>query len=105
MDMTPEAFAATKGDDSIDQILDVRTPSEFTTEHIEGALSFPLDDINRRMAELTPGKNYVVHCAGGYRSMIAASLLKARGFSQVTNLVGGIQGLKRVGYPLTNGHS
>jgi hydroxyacylglutathione hydrolase len=100
--LTPEQFSASVNAGSTHRILDVRTPSEFAAEHIAGALSFPLDDINRRMSELKPNQAYLVHCAGGYRSMIAASLLKARGFSQTTNLVGGIQGLKRIGYPLTH---
>jgi rhodanese-related sulfurtransferase len=86
-------------------ILDVRTPSEYAAEHIAGAVSMPLDEINRRMAELKPGLSYLVHCAGGYRSMIAASLLKARGFGDITNLVGGIQGLKRIDYALTQGNA
>jgi hydroxyacylglutathione hydrolase len=103
--LPPEIFAAKTSAPSSDIILDVRTPSEFATEHIEGALSVPLDDINRRMTDLSPSKNYLVHCAGGYRSMIAASLLKARGFSHITNLTGGIQGLKRVGYPLTHNNT
>jgi hydroxyacylglutathione hydrolase len=69
-------------------VIDVRRPGEFVSEHIEGVPNFPLDFINDNMAELKRDKTYTIHCAGGYRSMIASSILKARGFD-VVDVTGG----------------
>jgi hydroxyacylglutathione hydrolase len=80
------------------QIIDVRTPQEFDLEHIAGALNIPLDNLNQRMGELSHSGHYLLHCAGGYRSMIAASILKARGFADILNLVGGINALKQTDF-------
>jgi hydroxyacylglutathione hydrolase len=99
--VSPETFAEGSPEIKSYRIVDVRTPSEYAEEHIEGALSLPLDDLNRRMSEFKPREKYLIHCAGGYRSMIAASILKARGFQDVANLVGGVQALKRLAYPLS----
>jgi hydroxyacylglutathione hydrolase len=69
-------------------VIDVRKPSEYLSEHVEDVPNFPLDYINDNMAELKRGNTYTVHCAGGYRSMIASSILKARGFD-VVDVAGG----------------
>ena len=74
-------------------LLDVRRKSEYETEHIVGAENFPLDFINRNMAMLDPEVTYYVHCAGGYRSVIACSILKARGFHRIMNVSGGFKAL------------
>ena len=75
-------------------VLDVRKESEYESEHIKGITNFPLDFINLHMAELDPTKKYYLHCAGGYRSMITASILKSRGFSDIVNINGGFAALK-----------
>ena len=75
------------------QLLDVRKASEYQAQHIIGAENFPLDFINNRMAALDPQKAYYLHCAGGYRSMITASILKARGFQNLVNIRGGFKAL------------
>jgi hydroxyacylglutathione hydrolase len=75
-------------------ILDVRNETEYNTEHIEGVRNFPLDFINNNMQELDKDKPYVLHCAGGYRSMVAASILKARGF-EVMDVQGGYAAIKK----------
>ena len=75
-------------------VLDVRKESEYESEHIKGIPNFPLDFINLHMAELDPTKKYYLHCAGGYRSMITASILKSRGFLNVVNINGGFAALK-----------
>ena len=75
-------------------VLDVRKESEYESEHIKGIPNFPLDFINLQMAELDPTKKYYLHCAGGYRSMITASILKSRGFLNVVNINGGFAALK-----------
>ncbi len=82
--------------------LDVRRKSEYDTEHLVGANNFPLDFINRNMAEVNRDTTYLVHCAGGYRSAIAASILKSRGFENVVDVDGGFTAIKATGKaPLT----
>ena len=75
------------------RVLDVRKTSEYNTEHILGATSFPLDFINRNMNDLKPENQYILYCATGYRSVIAGSILKARGISDVINVPGGFEQL------------
>lgn len=74
-------------------ILDVRKPTEYLSEHIVDVENFPLDFINDNMDKLDNTKQYYVHCAGGYRSMIANSILKARGFNQLIDIDGGFKAI------------
>ena len=67
------------------QIVDVRTPSEYSGKHIAGALSMPLSRLARHPRELPGDRPLLVHCAGGYRSSIAASLLQQAGFPRSAN--------------------
>jgi glyoxylase-like metal-dependent hydrolase (beta-lactamase superfamily II)/rhodanese-related sulfurtransferase len=93
---TIEEVTATEFADQFDDIenaLDVRRASEYNAEHIKGLTNFPLDFINAKMNQLDRNKKYYLHCAGGYRSMIAASILKARGFDKVVNVKGGYKAL------------
>jgi len=99
--MLPEQVAQALKNEGELKILDVRNAQEFAAEHIAGAIHFPLEGINQIMFEVDPEKEYLIHCAGGYRSMIAASILKARGFDKLTNIEGGLNGLKAVGFPVT----
>lgn len=78
-------------------VLDVRRTSEHLSEHVENALSMPLDDINDHFASLEEDQTYYVHCAGGYRSMIFASILKARGFNHLIDIKGGFKAIKEAG--------
>jgi hydroxyacylglutathione hydrolase len=71
-------------------ILDVRTAREYGEGHIDGALNVPLSQLPERVGEVPPNRPVVVYCASGYRSAIAASLLRRDGLSQVANLVGGL---------------
>lgn len=82
------------------QVLDMRTPEEFAAAHLSEAASLPLSELNGRMGELFPDREYVVHCAGGYRSSIAASILKARGFGRIADMAGGLQAFQASGLPL-----
>lgn len=75
-------------------VIDVRRPGEYVSEHVEGVENFPLDYINDNMAELDRNKTYTIHCAGGYRSMIASSILNARGFN-VVDVDGGFAAIKK----------
>jgi hydroxyacylglutathione hydrolase len=71
------------------QVVDVRRPAEWDAGHIEGAALKPLDGLRGMLADLDPGKPVAVHCKGGFRSSIAASLLARAGFRDVRNVVGG----------------
>lgn len=70
------------------KVLDVRKPSEFGSEHIADAQNFPLDFINEQMAEIQREQPYYLHCRSGYRSTVASSILKARGFEHLVNVLG-----------------
>ncbi|MEL1244980.1 MBL fold metallo-hydrolase [Flavobacterium sp. DGU11] len=70
-------------------LFDVRKKSEFDSEHIIGAVNVPLNEINNHLAEFSKDKPFILHCAGGYRSMIAASILKRRGFDNFADVEGG----------------
>lgn len=74
-------------------LLDARKESEYESQHILGANNFPLDFINQNMHMLKKDKTYYIHCAGGYRSVITASILKARGYENVINILGGFKAL------------
>ena len=76
-------------------VFDVRKPGEFASEHIEIAESTPLDFLNNHISEFPKKKKFYVHCAGGYRSVIAASILKARGFHNVIDVSGGYAAVRK----------
>jgi rhodanese-related sulfurtransferase len=85
------------------EILDVRKKSEFLSEHLVEAENTPLDFINNSMAQIDKNKTYYVHCAGGYRSMIFNSILRARGFDKLIDVKGGFKALKEsAAFPLTD---
>lgn len=74
-------------------ILDVRKPGEYLSEHICNAVNLPLDFINDGMPKIDKNKTYYVHCAGGYRSMIYVSILKSRGFENLINVESGYKAI------------
>lgn len=82
-------------------LLDARKTSEFSAQHVQGAVNFPLDFINRNMGLVDRENLYYVYCAGGYRSMIAVSILKSRGFSQLINIKGGFKALQTTNLTLS----
>jgi len=82
--------------------LDVRKPGEYEAEHLESTLTRPLDYINEWTNEIKPENTYYIHCAGGYRSMIAASILKARGVENVIDVAGGYAAIKSTGMKRTD---
>lgn len=88
-----EEFAAASANGDIN-ILDVRKKSEYDSEHIVNAENVPLDFINDNMSEVDKDKTYYVHCAGGYRSMIFTSILKARGYENLIDVDGGFKAIK-----------
>ncbi len=75
-------------------LLDARKESEFGSQHILGATNFPLDFIMSNLDTLDKEGKWFVHCAGGYRSVIATSILRANGFTNVVNIIGGFKALK-----------
>ena len=83
-------------------VLDVRKPSEWEAEHIENAQNFPLDFINKNMNQIRREQPYVVHCRSGYRSTIAASILKARGFEDLVNVHGLFEDIASSSIPTTD---
>ena len=97
-----ESFAALyeSGTEEIN-LLDARRRSEFESEHLVGAVNFPLDFVNQHMAELDRNKKYFIHCAGGYRSVILSSILQSRGFEKLVNIRGGYKALSQTGLKKT----
>lgn len=81
-------------DADTDVILDVRRKSEFDSEHVIGAQNLPLDYIESHMSEIPQGKKTFVHCAGGYRSMVFASIARAKGYTNLVNVEGGFKAIK-----------
>ena len=83
-------------------VFDVRKENEYEAEHIVDAQSTPLDFINDHLSEFPKEEEFYLHCAGGYRSMIASSILKARGFHNVINVIGGFEAIKKTAIRTTN---
>lgn len=81
-------------------ILDVRRTNEYAIAHVEKALNLPLRDLATQLDNIDSHTHYYVHCAGGYRSMIAASILKAHGYNGVTNVQGGFALIGNTGIPI-----
>ena len=84
------------------KIIDIRKASEYSAEHIEDAYSKPLANINDWIKEINPKEHFFLHCAGGYRSMIAASILQARGFRNFTEIEGGFNAIAKTDVPRTD---
>ncbi|MGB7393614.1 MAG: MBL fold metallo-hydrolase [Pricia sp.] len=82
-------------------LFDVRKESEFLSEHAINANSTPLDYLNDHLFEF-PTEPFYVHCAGGYRSMIASSILKSRGIHNLIDVIGGFKAMKEVGVPVSD---
>ena len=97
--ITPEEFANRYNEKL--NVLDVRKPGEYEEGHIKDVESHPLDFVNDWMSSIDRNKTYYVHCAGGYRSMIASSILKSRGFENVINVENGFGGISKTNVPQT----
>ena len=79
----------------------MRKESEFESQHIKGATNFPLDFINTNLNNLDSQSKWYIHCAGGYRSMIATSILLSSGYYNAVNIKGGFKALKETALPMT----
>lgn len=97
--ISPETFAAEYSTEMA--IADVRKPGEHFSEHVEGSVNLPLDFINESMDQWDRNTEYYIHCAGGYRSVIAASILAARGYDKLVNIEGGFAKMKKTELPHT----
>ncbi|GAB3199393.1 glyoxylase-like metal-dependent hydrolase (beta-lactamase superfamily II)/rhodanese-related sulfurtransferase [Pontibacter aydingkolensis] len=97
-----EEFAALYAEDASIKVIDVRKPGEYQSEHIETAVNNPLDFLYDNLAALPTDETLYIHCAGGYRSVIAASILKSRGFENLIDVQGGYGAISKTGIPRTN---
>ncbi|RFS19967.1 MBL fold metallo-hydrolase [Chitinophaga silvatica] len=95
--ISAEDLAEKRKEDTFINILDVRKESEYLSEHVIGAEHIPLDYVNEHLNKIDKNKTYYVHCAGGYRSMIFNSLLRARGFDNLIDIRGGFKAIKDSG--------
>jgi glyoxylase-like metal-dependent hydrolase (beta-lactamase superfamily II)/rhodanese-related sulfurtransferase len=82
-------------------VIDVRKKSEFDSEHVVNALNVPLNEINDHLSMFPKDKMFILHCGGGYRSMIAASILKSRGWEDFVDVEGGFVEIAKTNTPRT----
>lgn len=82
------------------KILDVRRTNEYKGGHLPNAINIPLRDLEKNLHQLNPKERYFVHCAGGYRSMIAASILARNGYNKVVNVNGGMEAIAKTQLPV-----
>lgn len=97
----PAMELETRFDTDKNFILDVRKESEYLSEHVVDAKNLPLDFLEENLDELKSDKTFFVHCAGGYRSMIASSILKANGINNFIDVKGGFAAIKETNVPKT----
>ena len=98
-----EEFATKFKNDPTINILDVRKPLEFASSQVVGAQNFALDFINKNMGEISKDRPYFIHCAGGYRSTISSSILKARGFHNIVNVQDSFTNISNTSVPTQEG--
>jgi len=96
--ITAAAFASGIKEKNV-MVVDVRKESEYAAEHVEGALSRPLAYLNDWMNHIDPMQTFYLHCAGGYRSMMAASILQARGYRNFKEIEGGFAAIAQTQVP------
>lgn len=97
--ISPEEFANQLNENSI--VVDARKPGEFEAEHVENAINLPLDNVNENFQSMPKGEDFFIHCAGGYRSVIMASILKSRGIHNMINVEKGMSGIRQTGINCT----
>ncbi len=98
--ITAEKFAEKIHEDALN-VFDVRKPGEFEASHLETVHHIPLDTLNDHIADFPTDKPFYIHCAGGYRSLIAASILKARGYHNMIDVIGGFASIKQTDLKIT----
>ena len=99
--ITAEQFAkeVTIGED---KVIDVRKETEYAAEHVDEAYNRPLAAVNEWIKDINPEEHFFLHCAGGYRSMMAASVLQARGYRNFTEVAGGFDAISKTNLPKTD---
>jgi hydroxyacylglutathione hydrolase len=100
-EVAPEAFTAAWKAGERPVVLDVRKPGEYDAGHLEDARNVPLDYLESRLDGLSEEGTYHLHCKGGYRSLIAWSLLQRRGYQNLVNIRGGFDALVEAGIPVS----
>lgn len=98
----PAAEVTEEIDADKESVFDVRKENEFASEHLVDANSTPLSALNDHLSEFPKEETFYVHCAGGYRSVIAASILKSRGYHNLVDIGGGFAALKSAGVNVTD---
>lgn len=98
---TADDFAKSVKENEDMLVFDVRKKSEYDSEHIVGAVNVPLNEINTNLASFPKDKPFTIYCAGGYRSMIAASILKQRGWDDFKDVIGGFEVIATLDVPKT----
>ena len=83
-------------------VIDIRKFNEYEAEHVAEAFLRPLAEINDWIKDIDPEKHFFLHCAGGYRSMIAASILQARGYRNFSEIEGGFNAISKTNVPKTD---
>ncbi len=96
-----ELAEETKEEGALPAVFDVRKVSEYLSEHVIDATNTPLSNLNDHLAEFPKENTFYVHCASGYRSMISASILKARGYHNVIDIEGGFKALQETDVPVS----
>jgi rhodanese-related sulfurtransferase/glyoxylase-like metal-dependent hydrolase (beta-lactamase superfamily II) len=82
-------------------VIDIRTPHEWSTKHINNSVNLPLTQLQERIAEIPSDRRIAIHCAGGYRSSIGASILNQHGITNVIELAGGITAWEAANFQVT----
>lgn len=85
-------------------VLDIRNPKEWSAKHIDGSVNVPLNHLQERIGEIPRDRRIVVHCAGGYRSSIAASILHRYGITNLIEMAGGLAAWESAKLPLISQH-
>lgn len=99
--ITPQEFESRFNSNKLN-VLDVRKPGEFSAEHVQDAETFPLDFINGHIDRLNKETEWHVHCQGGYRSVIACSIMKKNGYDNVVDVKEGFRGIQKTSIPTTD---
>lgn len=98
--ISADEFAKMKDDGKV--VIDIRRPGEYSSEHVEGAINIPLDFLNQEMAQFPKNQQFIMHCQSGYRSIIAASILISRGYTDFLEVAGGYSAISKTEVPTTN---
>jgi len=100
--VSPQTLAEELASPNPPLIIDIRTPAEWSATHLDGSINLPLAQLQQRFAEVPRDRRIAVHCAGGYRSSIAVSILNRHGITNLIELAGGITAWQVAKFPVTS---